>query len=1467
MKKIIILLLLFAATKNVAQTNGITYQAVIMNTQGSQYSSVTNSNGPLVKKNICLVFKFIDEFSNVEYQETVQTKTDQFGMVNLIIGFGTQTSGYADSFKSVVWNTSNKSLVVGINTNGDCSNFTEISNEPFNYVPFAFSALNAENVTGIVPIENGGTNAINISGAKINLGIGNVDNISDVNKPVSIASKAALDLKVDKETGKRLSTEDFSTLEKTKLTAITGTNTGDQDLSDFATNTNLALKANIASPTFTGTVSGIDKTMVGLTNVDNTTDANKPVSTATQTALDIKVDKVTGKGLSTEDYSTAEKTKLTAITGTNTGDQDLSDFATNTNLALKANIASPTFTGTVSGIDKTMVGLTNVDNTTDANKPVSTATQTALDIKVDKVTGKGLSTEDYSTAEKTKLTAITGTNTGDQDLSSFATNTNLALKANIASPTFTGTVSGIDKTMVGLTNVDNTTDANKPVSTATQTALDIKVDKVTGKGLSTEDYSTTEKTKLAAITGTNTGDQDLSSFATNTNLALKANVASPTFTGTVSGITGTMVGLSNVDNTTDVNKPVSTATQTSLDLKANLASPTFTGTVSGIDKTMVGLSNVDNTTDANKPVSTATQTALDIKVDKVTGKGLSTEDYSTTEKTKLAAISGTNTGDQDLSSFATSTDLDLKANIVSPIFTGIPIAPTASSSTSSTQIATTEYVTTAISTSGANFLPLTGGTLTGTLKGTYGDFSSNFRVSSLTLAGSSIWEFGINGTGLSLVQGGCCGRLTIDGEGRFGIGANYTPSYQLDVEGDGRFTSSVTAFSFIKSGGTSSQFLKADGSIDSNTYLTSSGNAENVTGIVAIANGGTGSATQSFVDLTTNQAIDGRKWFNSDIFVNSIRIGNGAGTVSSNLAIGQESLALNTTGSVNIAIGSFALYKNSTAYGNSAVGYEALRENTTGIFNTAKGVYSLRANTTGSHNTSYGGHSLMYNTIGNNNTANGYGSLSNNTTGSNNVAIGRNALQTITAGNSNTALGYYADVSSNSLNNSTAIGNGAIVDASNKIQLGNSSITSVTTTGQLTTGAVTYPNTNGTNGQVLTTDGSGIASWAPGSTVSSLNDLTDAKNQGAEFTGSLLIGHKTTGVLSGAVYNTAVGIETMKSITNGFHNTSLGSQALRDNTGGSRNTAIGSVTLLTNNGYDNTATGYTSLQNNTTGSYNTGIGSEAMNSNTTGNNNTAIGGFSMKYNTQGSNNTGVGIYSLFLNTTGGGNTAVGQSSLISNTIGGYNTGLGVQSLEQNVNGQSNTAIGVAAIDRNTAGSNNAVLGAFAGRYIQDGATYNTIINNSVLIGANTRPKADNGANEIVIGSSAIGKGSNTVQLGNTSVVSVNTSGKLVAGAITYPNTDGTNGQVLTTNGSGTASWLSVSITEVAYEALATTNSQTVFTLANTPSANSKVKMYINGIRISNTAYSVSGLAVSYNAANNGSYNLTIGDRIQLDYYY
>lgn len=161
----------------------------------------------------------------------------------------------------------------------------------------------------------------------------------------------------------------------------------------------------------------------------------------------------------------------------------------------------------------------------------------------------------------------------------------------------------LDKTDVALSAVDNTSDASKPVSTLQAAAIAAMVD----------------PTELASA---------LAAYATVTALGLKANLASPTFTGTVAGITAAMVGLGNATNTSDANKPVSTAQATAiaamvdpteltsaLAAYATLASPTFTGTVSGVTKAMVALGNVDNTSDVNKPVSTAQATAIALMID------------------------------------------------------------------------------------------------------------------------------------------------------------------------------------------------------------------------------------------------------------------------------------------------------------------------------------------------------------------------------------------------------------------------------------------------------------------------------------------------------------------------------------------------------------------------------------------------------------------------------------------------------------------------------------------------------------------------------------------------------------------------------------------------------------------------------------------------------------------------------------
>lgn len=112
-------------------------------------------------------------------------------------------------------------------------------------------------------------------------------------------------------------------------------------------------------------------------------------------------------------------------------------------------------------------------------------------------------------------------------------------------------------------------------------------------------------------------------------------------------VTKAQVGLGNVDNTSDSNKPVSTAQQEAINnAKTEVTDTVGNYTINGkkintnpsLVKADVGLGNVDNTSDANKPISTATQNALNAKVDKVDGKQLSTEDYTTEEKNKLSGI-------------------------------------------------------------------------------------------------------------------------------------------------------------------------------------------------------------------------------------------------------------------------------------------------------------------------------------------------------------------------------------------------------------------------------------------------------------------------------------------------------------------------------------------------------------------------------------------------------------------------------------------------------------------------------------------------------------------------------------------------------------------------------------------------------------------------------------------------------------
>jgi hypothetical protein len=265
----------------------------------------------------------------------------------------------------------------------------------------------------------------------------------------------------------------------------------------------------------------VTKTQVGLGNVDNTSDINKPVSTATQTALDLKIDesregqpsgiatldgtgKVPASQLPSYVDDVVEVSDFAALPVTGESSKIYVTLDNNKTYRWSGSVyieISPSEVNSVAGktgvvtLNKTDVGLSNVDNTSDLNKPVSTATQNALDAKAN-VSHTHTSTDitdfNESVDDRVNTLIIAGSNvsksyddlantltlsasviTDHTALSNIGTNSHADIDSHISS---TSNPHSVTKAQVGLSNVDNTSDANKPISTATQTALDLKID-------------------------------------------------------------------------------------------------------------------------------------------------------------------------------------------------------------------------------------------------------------------------------------------------------------------------------------------------------------------------------------------------------------------------------------------------------------------------------------------------------------------------------------------------------------------------------------------------------------------------------------------------------------------------------------------------------------------------------------------------------------------------------------------------------------------------------------------------------------------------------------------------------------------------------------------------------------------------------------------------------------------------------
>ena len=438
-------------------------------------------------------------------------------------------------------------------------------------------------------------------------------------------------------------------------------------------------------------------------------------------------------------------------------------------------------------------------------------------------------------------------------------------------------------------------------------------------------------------------------------------------------------------------------------------------------------------------------------------------------------------------------------------------------------------------------------------------------------------------------------------------------------------------------------------------------------------------------------------------------------TASDNTAIGYSALQSNTTTGTHTAIGSSALESNTTGIENTGIGYRALNQNTSGGNNVAVGQETLATNSSGEHNTAVGHQSLQFNKS-NRQTALGFQALQGDallalSAGADNTAVGYQSMQLATTGTGNSALGFHAGWFNSTGSNNVFLGQlagSATTTGSNNVFLGNeagsaeagttsnklyisNSATSPTTSliygdfnsspkilrtnsqfqiGDPTTTGYVFPTARGTNGQTLTTNGTGVLSWSSAATPTSW-DITGNTITASNFIGTLndfdLI-FRRNNLLAGKI---------------GTTNTGFGVGALSNGFSAPRNTAIGVNAFFNSfnlSSTDNVAVGWSALDATSSFvcSQNVAVGANALGSAGSGsnvsNNNVAIGHNSSQGLQSGNDNVSVGQGSLNNAVIVNNCTAIGKNALFSTTASD-NTALGHLAGNAITTGTNNTAIG------------------------------------------------------------------------------------------------------------------------------------------------------------------------------------------------
>ena len=540
--------------------------------------------------------------------------------------------------------------------------------------------------------------------------------------------------------------------------------------------------------------------------------------------------------------------------------------------------------------------------------------------------------------------------------------------------------------------------------------------------------------------------------------------------------------------------------------------------------------------------------------------------------------------------------------------------------------------------------------------------------------------------------------------------------------------------------------------------------------------------------------------------------GTGTNGEISNVAIGQNTLYVNTNGFANVAVGRYCLQNNKIGVYNIACGYNALGTNKTGNQNTAIGVNALYENVVYSDNVAIGYLAARW------------------LAGLENVAIGTNALLGMGGASS------VAEVTTITVNSATLANyvgdyfrfyNGSLVGYSNYVTFdfwfdttGSDSvpggctgtvvtrlnISSCTTTAQIATVIK-----DAFNEYVYSNVGRNFSAVAPASvvTVTHLNKMQHTDATGASAS-EITINVTTQGTGNSAYYSVAIGYYSQYSNTLGVQNTSIGHQSLRATTSGNNNTAIGvNAGLANTTGSNGVFIGSGAGQTATTvdagvyigyraGLYSTGasnifIGSQAaqgVTGQTTTTMSVAIGTSALIGITTGTSNTVIGYQSFYTATTNGYNTALGwdtgyYTTSSYNTFVGYSAGMNVTS------GANNTSLGYQA-GKGTGtptwatGSNNVSIGYNAGLVLTTGG-YNSFLGSSagvsvtsgeynIFIGYQAGYTYNTGTYAIGIGKGALysATSAQAIAIGWSAGYKITTNSGLFIGTFAGSNVTGTN---------------------------------------------------------------------------------------------